>query len=236
MSAPSITLLLAMTLASPVAPGQALSLSHRGLESAPVESETSAEMSAAAQAEANTAEAAEAVAEPEAKVAPNAELKEAQATRRANPSAENWAREGDLLAAKGERAAAIAAYGEARARSSDATLAAELDGKIDAMASGPQGPLPGTEVVESPASVGEEASPEVPGAALAVNTSDASVEREPIVKKWYFWVTVVAIAASAGAITGIASKAAIDEQKATRGGPLPAPGAGNLAAPALLRF
>lgn len=36
--------------------------------------------------------------------------------------------------------------------------------------------------------------------------------RERIVTKWYFWVTTLAIAAAAGAITGIAIQAARDEQ------------------------
>lgn len=36
----------------------------------------------------------------------------------------------------------------------------------------------------------------------------------PITRKWYFWVTLGAIAASAGAIIGIASSSAIDEKKA----------------------
>ncbi|MCY1006611.1 hypothetical protein OV079_13830 [Nannocystis pusilla] len=31
-------------------------------------------------------------------------------------------------------------------------------------------------------------------------------------KKWYFWVTTIAIAAAAGAITGIAIQAARDER------------------------
>ena len=40
-----------------------------------------------------------------------------------------------------------------------------------------------------------------------------SSTRERIVKKWYFWVTILAIAASGAAITGIAIKAANDERK-----------------------
>jgi hypothetical protein len=36
----------------------------------------------------------------------------------------------------------------------------------------------------------------------------------PITRKWYFWVTLGAIVASAGAIVGLAASSAIDEQKA----------------------
>jgi hypothetical protein len=37
--------------------------------------------------------------------------------------------------------------------------------------------------------------------------------KDRIVRKWYFWVTIVAIVASAAAVTGIAIKASRDERK-----------------------
>lgn len=43
-------------------------------------------------------------------------------------------------------------------------------------------------------------------------TIDNGPKSERIVTKWYFWVTVAAIAASAGAVAGIAIKAARDER------------------------
>lgn len=62
---------------------------------------------------------------------------------------------------------------------------------------------------------------------------------ERIVRKWYFWVTVAAIGAAAGAITGIAVKAAADERRdsldASAGGP-GGSGAANTMGPALFRF
>jgi len=63
----------------------------------------------------------------------------------------------------------------------------------------------------------------------------APVEDVKIVKKWYFWVTLAAIVASAGAITGIAIKAATDERKDSldRSASLPTPAADS---PALIRF
>ena len=62
---------------------------------------------------------------------------------------------------------------------------------------------------------------------------DAKDER--IITKWYFWVTVAAIAASAGAVAGIAIKAAREE----RSDALDASGlmpAGGLAGPGVIRF
>jgi len=43
-------------------------------------------------------------------------------------------------------------------------------------------------------------------------TIDDGPRSERIITKWYFWVTVAAIAASAGAVAGIAIKAARDER------------------------
>lgn len=41
--------------------------------------------------------------------------------------------------------------------------------------------------------------------------------REPIIKKWYFWVTLGAIVASAGAIVGIAASTALDNDDSAAG-------------------
>lgn len=51
-----------------------------------------------------------------------------------------------------------------------------------------------------------------PAPAVAEGPKKAPAKRERIVKKWYFWVTTIAIAAAAGAITGIAIQAARDER------------------------
>jgi hypothetical protein len=62
-------------------------------------------------------------------------------------------------------------------------------------------------------------------------------EDDRIITKWYFWVTVAAIAASAGAVAGIAIKAARDERgdalDASALQPMPA---GRLGGPGLIRF
>jgi hypothetical protein len=232
MSASSISILLALTLASPVGGAQPLSLQHRF--EAPEAAAASAEDEA-------PSEGGEAVEAPEPEVDPNAAIVEARDARGQDANAASWEREGDELAAKGERAGAIAAYTEARSRATDDAKVAELDQKIAAAYEQAAGNLPATEVVDGSsdmaASSSEPQNPEVPGAALATDTEDVKVEREPVVNKWYFWVTVVAITASAGAIAGIASKAAIDERKAARAGTLvPPTGAVGQSAPALFRF
>ncbi|HEY8375172.1 MAG TPA: hypothetical protein VIK91_01730, partial [Nannocystis sp.] len=51
-----------------------------------------------------------------------------------------------------------------------------------------------------------------PAAPVAKEERPKPPKRERIVKKWYFWVTTLAIAAAAGAITGIAIQAARDER------------------------
>ena len=48
--------------------------------------------------------------------------------------------------------------------------------------------------------------------ATPVATDTGSQPKQSIVRKWYFWVAVVAIAASVGAVTGIAVKAARDDK------------------------
>jgi hypothetical protein len=72
--------------------------------------------------------------------------------------------------------------------------------------------------------------------AKAVTPVDTPKAKEtPIIKKWYFWVTLVAIVASAGAITGIAIKAAGQERKDAldeTSARVPGPGTGGV----LLRF
>lgn len=42
---------------------------------------------------------------------------------------------------------------------------------------------------------------------------DQPKPREPIVKKWYFWVTLGAIVATAGAIVGVAVSSSVEERK-----------------------
>jgi hypothetical protein len=61
--------------------------------------------------------------------------------------------------------------------------------------------------------------PAVPHPTLPAEPIDEPTPREPIVKKWYFWVTLGAIVATAGAIVGVAVASSLDERKATAGSP-----------------
>ena len=231
MSASSISIVLALTIASPIGGAQPLSLHHR--LDGPKESEPAA---------VDEGSEREAAADPtEAETNPNASILEARSARGRDANAGSWEREGDELAAKGERAGAIAAYTEARSRATDEAAIVALDEKIAEVYARPSGELPGTQVLEAgDASEQEGPAPDGPSESsptLASSSADADAEAEPVIKKWYFWVTVVAITASAGAIAGIASKAAIDERKAARAGSI-APPAGTVGqgAPALFRF
>lgn len=140
----------------------------------------------------------------------------AEAARKAKPDVETWAveaevceRQGDLACARAARAQqrTLAPEGSPERAAAEARLAAledmsrgtasdepastrraELDARRSALEVVPPPPKVDTAPVKAP-------------------------PRERIVKKWYFWVTVLAIAASGAAITGIAIKAANDERK-----------------------
>lgn len=55
---------------------------------------------------------------------------------------------------------------------------------------------------------------------------DQPKPRVPIVKKWYFWVTLGAIVATAGAIVGVAVSSSVEERKNTAAGRQAAPAGG----------
>lgn len=56
---------------------------------------------------------------------------------------------------------------------------------------------------------------------------DEAPKRKPIIKQWYFWVTLASIVGAAGAIVGVAVSSAVDERKQANGvGRLPAPAGG----------
>ncbi|MEZ4382805.1 MAG: hypothetical protein R3A79_15835 [Nannocystaceae bacterium] len=156
--------------------------------------------------------------------------------READPSAANWAQEAEVHAARGDYAAAIAAWeghrdalpeADAAGRDAAAQRIAELDERAR-----------GT-VADEPASTHRDALDKDRADRLAALTPKVDAPKpkpkppkpkERIIKKWYFWVTVAALAASAGAITGIAIQAARDEQAddlsrrgAAPGGPPPGP-------------
>jgi tetratricopeptide (TPR) repeat protein len=55
---------------------------------------------------------------------------------------------------------------------------------------------------------------------------DEPKPREPIIKKWYFWVTLGAIAATAGAIVGVAVAGSVDERSTDAASRQPSPPGG----------
>ncbi len=68
---------------------------------------------------------------------------------------------------------------------------------------------------------------------------DTTPKRVPIIKKWYFWVTLTALVASAAAITGVAISSAIDEREGDAASRLPGaplPNGGSSGGAVLLRF
>jgi tetratricopeptide (TPR) repeat protein len=55
---------------------------------------------------------------------------------------------------------------------------------------------------------------------------DAPAPRQPITKKWYFWVTLGAIVATAGAIVGVAVASGVEERNSDAASRQPAPAGG----------
>ena len=140
--------------------------------------------------------------------------------READPSPANWAREAEAATALGDYTHAIAAWqGHLASLPEDAT-----DKRKAARASLEelQQKARGSVQDEPPSSHRDEIDgarakrlaalkpPKKPK--LKKKKAPPAKAKERIIKKWYFWVTVAAIAASAGAITGIAVQAAREEQ------------------------
>jgi hypothetical protein len=150
----------------------------------------------------------------------SAEVDLAREARTADPSAANWRAEAEALDRAGRHAEAAATYqslldvlpaeaeaerAEAKARRLRAqerargvvegepksTHRGELDAKHKAASTSPRPTPPKRRTVEPPPPRGDD---------------------ERIVTKWYFWVTVGAIVASAAAVTAIAIKAARDDE------------------------
>ena len=161
----------------------------------------------------------------------------ATAARKADPTAARWAEEaatheraGDLRRAlkawRGHRAA-LPAGAEAERAAADATIAA-----LEERSRGAQEDEPASTQREALDQAREERLAALrPKPPPAEPVKPPPAPRERVITKWYFWLTVAAIAASAGAITGIAIQAAREEQKddlsvgaAGRGGIGPAPG------------
>ena len=141
---------------------------------------------------------------------------QAEAARKASPSAETWAAEAEVCERQADYACARTARAQKRAATAEGTperAAAEARRAVlEDMSRGT--------VADEPASTRRaeidrkrSARDLIKPAAPKVDRAPAKAPpRERIVKKWYFWVTILAIAASGAAITGIAVKAANDER------------------------
>lgn len=142
----------------------------------------------------------------------------ARAAREADPSVENWRREGEILERMGAFAEAESAYaGALEVLPQDATAAREaLRGDIARVRESARGRVETEPTSKHRSELDTRWAPPKPTRKAA---AAPSAEPEPvdarsgrIVTKWYFWVTVAAIVASAAAVTGIAIKSARDEK------------------------
>lgn len=135
--------------------------------------------------------------------------------REAEPSAATWQREGEVLEASGEYGRAADAYREAKAAAGDDADAAQAadDGLARVLAASR-----GTVEDEPESTHRDELDPrwapklEPKPEPTPQPTPTELPKPDRIVTKWYFWVTVGAIAASAAAVTAIAIRAARDDQ------------------------
>lgn len=140
----------------------------------------------------------------------------AEQARVADPSASNWRREAEVCGRLGDVACARAAWqGHLKALPKGADRG-EAEAQLAALEDMSRGTVSDEAASTHRAALDEaRADKEAalrPAPALAEGPKPAPPKRERIVKKWYFWVTTIAIAAAAGAITGIAIQAARDER------------------------
>lgn len=140
----------------------------------------------------------------------------AEAARKADPSADNWRREAEVCAELADYACAREAWqGHLKALpagSDRAGAEAEL-AKIEELSLGTvEDEGPATRRAALDKARADKLAALRPRPEPKADKGPVTPRRQPIVRKWYFWVTMVAIAAAAGAITGIAVQAARDEQ------------------------
>lgn len=142
----------------------------------------------------------------------------ASEARDAEPSAATWQREGEVLEQSGEYARAARAYREAKQAAGkaagedvDASTAAE-DGLVRVHAAS-RGTVADEPVSTHRSELDKRWAPKSkPKPVPEVEPLLDVPPPERIVTKWYFWVTISALVASAAAVTVIAIKAARDDQ------------------------
>ncbi len=141
---------------------------------------------------------------------------QAKAATKADPSPANHHREGQLAEQAGDGAAALSAYEAELAATRDAAARKSVQADITRVKEAMRG-----RVADEPASThrkeldkrwGTAKEPGKAKGATPIAVDPGPQKKEKIVKKWYFWVAVIAIAASAAAVTGIAVTAAKDDK------------------------
>ena len=162
----------------------------------------------------------------------------AVADRTASPGdPEAWRAEAEVHEAAGDFAAAIEArQGQLAALPADSQDRAPIEQRILQLREQSRG----TVADEPPSSHREELdarrSPPKPAVKPAPAPAPAEPPKDRIVKKWYFWVTMAAIVASAAAITGIAIKAATSERSDDLDALVPGGGNNRSGGASLFRF
>jgi tetratricopeptide (TPR) repeat protein len=155
----------------------------------------------------------------------------ARDARLADPSAATWQREGEVLEQVGEYREAAKAYRAAKkAAGDDEAAAAAADASIARVKASGRGTIADEPASTHRAELDPRWEPPAPKEVAPPTEPllEPATEPERIVTKWYFWVTVGAIAASAAAVTAIAVKAARDDQPDALDAlaPMPAPSRG----------
>lgn len=175
----------------------------------------------------------------------SAEVEAATAAREADPSAAHWRAEAQAREAAGDYDGAADAYrGERDALPEDAIDARrKSEADWERVRETSRGRVEDEPVSTHRAEFDRQWVPPAPPEQLRPAPrpkADLNIDKgedDRIITKWYFWVTVAAIAASAGAVAGIAIKAARDERDdaldASALQPMPA---GRLGGPGLIRF
>lgn len=140
----------------------------------------------------------------------------AEQARAADPSADNWRREAEVCQRVADYACARAAWKGHLAALPKGADRASAEAQLAALEDMSRGTVEDEAASTHRAGL-DKARADKDGAvrpkpAIAEGPKPGPVKRERIVKKWYFWVTTIAIAAAAGAITGIAIQAARDER------------------------
>ena len=142
---------------------------------------------------------------------------QAEAARKASPGARTWAAEADVCERQGDLTCARTAREQQRTLAPEGSPErAAAQARLTELENMSRGTVEDEPASTRRADLDAQRSARNLVKPPAPKLDKAPVQpppRERIVKKWYFWVTILAIAASGAAITGIAVKAANDERK-----------------------